>query len=444
MDCPGRRASITRSGKLGLMPIEYIKFSHAAGELSPELHGRGDLEGFRFGYREGLNVMPDWRGGLRTRPGTLMCEPLFLDPDNPGVRLSTFSFNTEPEDNYLLVWKHRKLYFVQNGGYLIDPSRGTRGNDMLTRYDVGDIVRVYRFNEINGYAYTGKVAATDRVDVAFKDVSLTVNPNYYVYKVINIATPYSGEELFDLKFSQFRDEIILTHQDYPVNKLVRTGFINFVIRAESFAPRDPVEGLTTTIENRDTAYAKNTGGAQWAVSEVLNDGREMPIPYPEGDVINTNIGTKLAVLSWDYRADTSKYRVYASAWSSKVAEALGNPGAENPLTGTPATGVPGRPSSFTLVSIEYSTQDFSLEFDVTIQVNAPESHGGSDILYYEWQWQRYVEFEGWRRTSAPASNSSPITLQFTWFQAFSLRVRAVNDEGPGDYYAKYIRPEDFP
>ena len=63
------------------MPVDLIKFSYSAGELSEDLHGRGDLEGFHFGYRKGLNVFVDWRGGVKTRPGTLMCEPVFENPD---------------------------------------------------------------------------------------------------------------------------------------------------------------------------------------------------------------------------------------------------------------------------------------------------------------------------------------------------------------------------
>ena len=46
-------------------------------------------------FREGLNVLVDWRGGLRTRPGTLMHEPLFEDIANPWRHACPLSASTQ-------------------------------------------------------------------------------------------------------------------------------------------------------------------------------------------------------------------------------------------------------------------------------------------------------------------------------------------------------------
>ena len=156
-----RTVSITLSERFGLLPLEFVKFAHTAGELSPDLHGRGDLEGFDLGYRDGLNMLVDWRGGLRTRPGTVMCEPLFEDEDHPGVRLSTFSFNTDSEDNYLLVWKHNQLFFIQDGRYLYDTQHRQIGNSLTDVFNVGDIVLVFTDNSgfLGDYLFTGKAVS---------------------------------------------------------------------------------------------------------------------------------------------------------------------------------------------------------------------------------------------------------------------------------------------
>ena len=161
------------------MPLEYIKFGFTAGELSPSLHGRSDLEGFQSGFREGLNVIVDWRGGIRTRPGTVMAEPLFEDAANPGVRLSTFSFNTDPEDNYLLVWKHKRLFFIQDGRYLYNSQPRPVGNALLSGFLADEIVLIFDDNAggLGDYLFTGKVKDGNTVYVPWKDdeVNLTAS-----------------------------------------------------------------------------------------------------------------------------------------------------------------------------------------------------------------------------------------------------------------------------
>ncbi|WP_137125555.1 hypothetical protein [Roseomonas sp. HF4] len=76
--------------------VKRAKTSFAAGELAPELLGRGDLRAFENGARRLRNVFIQPTGGVTRRPGLRHVAPL------PGpARLIAFEFNTE--QTYLMV-----------------------------------------------------------------------------------------------------------------------------------------------------------------------------------------------------------------------------------------------------------------------------------------------------------------------------------------------------
>ena len=73
-----------------------VKSSFTAGELAPEMLGRGDLRAYANGARRLRNVFLQPTGGLTRRPGLRHVATL------PGpARLVAFEFNTE--QTYLLV-----------------------------------------------------------------------------------------------------------------------------------------------------------------------------------------------------------------------------------------------------------------------------------------------------------------------------------------------------
>lgn len=86
--------------------IKRAKTSFAAGELAPELLGRGDLRAFENGARRLRNVFIQPTGGVTRRPGLRHVTPL------PGAaRLIPFEFNTE--QTYLMVLTEGQLRVYQ-------------------------------------------------------------------------------------------------------------------------------------------------------------------------------------------------------------------------------------------------------------------------------------------------------------------------------------------
>jgi hypothetical protein len=86
--------------------VKRSKTSFAAGELAPELLGRGDLRAFENGARRLRNVFIQPTGGVTRRPGLRHVLPL------PGpARLIPFEFNTE--QTYVMVLTDGALRVLQ-------------------------------------------------------------------------------------------------------------------------------------------------------------------------------------------------------------------------------------------------------------------------------------------------------------------------------------------
>lgn len=93
--------------------MTMVKTNFTAGELSPDILGRGDLAAWQNGALTLRNVLISPVGGLRRRPGLRYIAPL-----RGAGRLITFSFNTE--QSYLLVFTHLKLNIYANDSHMVE------------------------------------------------------------------------------------------------------------------------------------------------------------------------------------------------------------------------------------------------------------------------------------------------------------------------------------
>lgn len=79
-----------------------IKNNFSAGELSPTLYTRTDIQQYANGAKKLLNVIPLVEGGIRKRPGTF-----FLDLSENSIRLIPFVVNSNQA--YLLILKPQTI-----------------------------------------------------------------------------------------------------------------------------------------------------------------------------------------------------------------------------------------------------------------------------------------------------------------------------------------------
>jgi hypothetical protein len=145
--------------------------SFNAGELSPQLKGRTDLEKYGNGCDEMVNFLPQIHGPARKRSGTRFVEE--VKTSSKVHRLIPFEFSTEQA--YILEFGDETLRFYANGGIVL----------------------------------SGET-------------------------IYEISTPYSSDDLAALDFAQSADVVYIAHPDYPAYKLSRFGPTNWTLTAVNF------------------------------------------------------------------------------------------------------------------------------------------------------------------------------------------------------------------
>jgi hypothetical protein len=253
------------------------RYSFNEGEVSPLLRGRPDFAKYESACSKMLNFFVHPQGGCSNRPGTR-----YIGEALGACRNIPFVFSRTQA--YILVFS---------------------GGRMESEVEVGGYMQVV-------------------VDNGFLPIDATPGQTTR----FQIDTPYKTADLPLIKYqAQVGDTMILTHEDYPAQKLVRTGTYTWTLTAAQFGPTvDPpatvsaVYSATPGSTNRTfqyvvTAFTSN-GGESYASAEatVITDS-----PWPDG---------KYVTLTWDAVPGATHYNVYKNSaglfgWIGTVSASVG-------------------------------------------------------------------------------------------------------------------------
>lgn len=313
------------------MADDFIQFAFSGGELSENFLGRPDLEKFDLGLRKARNWFVDYRGGASTRPGLE-----FVDIcSNPlrKTRLVPFSFNKEQGNTYLMVFGHEYVRFIQNGGYVFESGQ-TVSSVTITSPGVftvpghgfsnGDLVQLRSMDgmeslNLRTFFVRNKTTNTFTLEKANGDALSTTGLGPYVanggsvQRVYTVATTYQEEELFDLVFDQFRDDVTITALGHPPRRLSRLGPTSWNLVDINFD-----QNITAVTGLTGTPSAVASAGVVYAVTRVNLSGIESVVE--ERLVLRTSVNITATagsiLLSWGDYDNTSKYRIYRSIFYS--------------------------------------------------------------------------------------------------------------------------------
>jgi hypothetical protein len=202
--------------------INEAILSFNAGELSPKIDTRIDVEKYRSGCRRLENMIPTKYGGAEKRPGLQFIQ----DATTPPNTQSTTKIRMIP-----FVYSKSVAYVIEVG----------------TKY-----MRFYYGSAILEDADTN---------------------------VVWIDTPYEETHIFELKFKQIADVMWICHPNYAPRKLSRTGVYTFELteidfRKGPFLTRndliDPVNPSDTTLSCNVTAAGAT--GILTASSDIFLSG----------------------------------------------------------------------------------------------------------------------------------------------------------------------------
>ena len=222
----------------------YAFTNFTAGELSPRLDGRTDLQKYFFGCKTLENMVVHPHGSASRRPGTRYVSEI---KDSSAVtRLIPFEFSTT--QTYMMEFGNLYIRFYKDNGIITETGKTisaiTKANPGVVTatshgYSNGDYViisGVVGMTELNGRQF--KVASVTTHTFALQDMdgnnfdtsSLTTYASAgTAFKIYQITTTYATADLFELKYAQSADVMYITHPSYVIRKLTRTGHTSWSI-----------------------------------------------------------------------------------------------------------------------------------------------------------------------------------------------------------------------
>ena len=212
--------------------------SFTAGEISPRLEGRTDLEKYRQGLSDLTNMVVMPHGGVTRRPGTQFISSV----KDSAIKTRLIPFQFKAGDTYILEFGDQVMRVIRNDEQVLDATDKTitgvtqANPGVITStshgFSNGDeiyIDGVAGMTELNGRNYLVANATTNTFTVQNlfgNDIDTTAFTAYTsggtATEIYNIATPYAAADLFDIRFVQSADTMYLVHPSYDIRTLTRT------------------------------------------------------------------------------------------------------------------------------------------------------------------------------------------------------------------------------
>jgi hypothetical protein len=281
--------------------------SFAGGEITPELYGRLDLTKYQTGLALARNFTTLPHGPATRRPGFR-----FIGEGRDSTRKTRLiPFSYSADQTAVLEFAHLMLRVFINGQLLLDGTTATIssivGSTVTTTsshgYSTGrDVYIGNRFHRIT-------VTGLNTFTTADRWGAPTVASGTSVSPVLQIATPYVEDDLFDLHFAQDSDVLTLTHPGYAARELRRLGATNWTLTTVNFSPTMSVPtglAVTPTI-----GTAGNENPQSYVITAVASDGITESLPSaPVSTQNNLTVSGNYNTLTWTPSSGVYRYRLY--------------------------------------------------------------------------------------------------------------------------------------
>lgn len=315
------------------MSFVSIKNSLAAGELSPALYGRTDLEKWGSGTSTCRNFYVNYRGGVQSRAGLAYvgtCKQQYPIP--PRDIPFQFSLN----QGYVLEFGEHYLRIKSDGAYVTEATKtvtsvssaGLFTTSAVHGYSIGDWVYDIGNTSFSGLTWiiaTTPTTSTFTVTNLFGTAitSATASGAGTVARIYTVTSPYTAVDLPYLKYAQSADVMTLTcvntitSTEYSPYSLVRNSNTNWVFTATTFsAIVSAPTGLTATARSSDTL----TTWYSYVVTAVDATTGEESVASAIASVQNNDIAIFAGsnTLKWNSVNSAGSYNVYLAPASYQV------------------------------------------------------------------------------------------------------------------------------
>lgn len=292
-----------------------------AGELSPQLYGRYDVEKYGVGCSSIYNFTIDEKGGLQFRAGLRFIGE--VDDSSKKSRLQRFEFSDVQA--YALEFSENKLRFYRNEGQILDTAQNITaitqanpaqvtisGHGFSTGQEVylADIVGMTELNTRNA-----KITVVDTNNFTLDGIDSTGFTAYTsggtAAPVYELATTFSETQIMDVYTSQSADVMTLCHGDYDPQEITRTGHTSWTLTDITFEPEISAPSsvsATASAGSGSTTY-------EYKVTAVQDETfEESYISTATGSVTN-NLGTvgNTNTVSWGAVTGAVQYNIYKNS-----------------------------------------------------------------------------------------------------------------------------------
>lgn len=234
------------------MVLRDSQATFGGGELSPALWGRTDLQKYKTGLRvaRNINILP--QGGTRNRPGTGYVAQ--AGDSTNAVRLIPFIASTTA------------AYMIELGNfyarfYTLDAQVQASGvADWITgtSYIPGNFVVNAGITYYCLVAHTSGTFATD-----------LANGDWRAQTAYQIVTPYSAEDIFQIKFAQSADVLYLAHPEYAPETLTFLSGSSWLLALYNFK-NGPFMPQNVSQSQTMAASAISNTAATKIISKVIS------------------------------------------------------------------------------------------------------------------------------------------------------------------------------
>ncbi len=200
--------------------VDSILTNFTAGELSPNMYGRTDIEKYYNGCMTMENFLVLPQGGAYRRPGSRYVAS--VKTASAFTRLVPFVFSTTQA--YILEFGNLYMRVYYDGGQVLHTTSTTSAWVTATAYAVGDFVKnddvIYRCIS----AHTSGATTEPGTGESWED-------KWVADTTYEIATPYTTAQLPDLKFAQSADTLYIVHPSHEPRQLTRTAHTTWTLTA---------------------------------------------------------------------------------------------------------------------------------------------------------------------------------------------------------------------
>lgn len=288
--------------------LSKIQSNFNGGEVSQNVYGRVDSERYDTVLATCLNYIPILQGPLVRRAGTKYVTNVKDSTKPPAL----IPFNYNGTQSYILEFGDRYIRFFANDGQVITSSNQFNVAGVYDQKGTGRIVWNFVGTRPDPGPQAGEFVSASSVVAAGS--------------ILELPSPYSQQDVQQIRFAQNQDTLYMAHPGYPTQKLQRMGATYFDLKPVIFqdGPYLPLNSYSSIGDNTGVSLSPNAAGgfidiktqANQVVSAANNGTGLIRIGTAVAHGFNTGDHVFVSGVAGTTEANNSSSSISTSFWTA--------------------------------------------------------------------------------------------------------------------------------